>query len=336
MNFIEKIEGLKPLIILKTIGIMFIGLIFLAIASQILFSTFSGFGGGNYESDSYSGYNAISSMSAGKSMKLSMRNVTDSYSNEQAFAPGNDAEDFEVREYNATIKTRKLDETCEVVANLKVKDYIIFENSQKQNLSCNYSFKVKNDNLEEVLGIINGLKPENLSENKFTIKQTVSDYTSNIDLLKNKIKSIDDTLNNAVKAYDDITRLATQTRDVESLAKIITSKIDIIERLTQERIKINQQLDNIERSKALELDRLEYSYFNINIIENKFVDTVSIKNSWQRSIKSFVRDLNQTLQDVTINLATFMFRGIQIALYFVILLLVIKHGWRFTKRIWRN
>jgi hypothetical protein len=338
MKILEKIEELKPLVIIKTIGIAIVVLVFFAVASQLLMSSFGTLTDRNYAKESISSYNnsfGLKSAST-QSMRLSSRNVSDSYGGNEEFAPGSDAEDFEVKEYNATIKTRKFEKTCSTISDLKNKEYVIFQNSQKYNTNCNYSFKVANKNLDEILAIVNSLKPENISENKYTIKQVVSDYTNEVDLLNKKIESIDDTLNNAVKAYDDITKLATQTRDVENLAKIITSKIDIIERLTMERMKINSQLDRIERSKSQELDRLEYSYFNVNIIENKFVDTVSIKNSWQRSIKNFVMDLNQTLQDVTINLATFLFRGIQIALYLFILLLVIKHGWKFTKRIWKK
>jgi len=157
-----------------------------------------------------------------------------------------------------------------------------------------------------------------------------------VDILKKKIASIEKTLADAVSAYDQVTRLATQTQNVDSLAKIIDSKIGIIERLTQERININAQLERLSRAKAEQLDRLDYTYFNVSVVENKFIDGQNLKDSWKAAIKNFVRDVNNVFQDITVNLVTLLFLILQYVIYFFIVLMVVKYGWRSVKYIWKK
>jgi len=270
---------------------------------------------------------------------LSVRNVVSSPSVvpiTNNVITGDNAEDFEVTDYNANIETRHLEDTCKQISGLKSREDVIFENSNEYEKGCNYSFKVKHGSVEEILNLIKTLDPKDLSENKYTIKRLVDDYTSEVEILEKKIASIEKTLSDAVKAYDEVTRLATQTQNVESLAKIIDSKIGIIERLTQERININAQLERLARAKSEQLDRLDYTYFNVNILENKFVDGQSLKDSWKAAIKSFVRDINTITQDITINLVSLLFVILQYVIYFFIILIVAKYSWSLAKRIWQK
>ncbi|PIR93319.1 hypothetical protein COT99_01400 [Candidatus Falkowbacteria bacterium CG10_big_fil_rev_8_21_14_0_10_43_10] len=247
---------------------------------------------------------------------------------------GADAEEFEVTEYSAAIETRRLEDTCARVAALKARDDVVFESAGEYEKSCNYSFKVKQDSVAEILSIINELDPKELNENTYTIKRLIDDYAGETEILEKKMASIEETLANAVKAYDDITNLATRVQDVESLAKIIDSKINIIERLTQEKINVNAQLERLERAKAEQLDRLDYTYFNIYVLENKFVDGQNLKDSWKIAVKEFIRDINEVVQDITVGLAAMIFFALQYIIYFFIILVIVKYGWHWTKKIW--
>ncbi len=190
--------------------------------------------------------------------------------------------------------------------------------------------------MEEVLKLIKDLGAKEISENTRTIKRQIEDFTSEEEILKNKQASIDETLNNAITAYDEITALATKTNNADSLAKVIESKIKIIERLTQEKINIRAQLDRLARSKALQLDRLEYTYFNVNIIENKYIDGKSIKDSWKAEIKKFVSDVNDIAQNISINLLKFLLNLVLVLAYCFILLFIAKIIWRAVKYIWNK
>jgi len=341
MEFFKKFD-FKLGSLLKTAGIVLLIVVVLALAIRLIGASInSAFNnktsGVAYQNSSFSaekGYGEGGVSYDQSAVGLSIRNVAPSPS--EPPTPGNDAEDFEVTEYNATIETSRLDDTCAEITGLKAKDYVVFESATKYDTGCNYAFKVKNDQVEEILDIVKSFNVKKLSESVFTIKKLINDFTSEKEILENKKKSIDDTLKNAIEAYDKITVLASQSRDVESLAKIIDSKITIVERLTQERINVNSQLEILERSKAEQLDRLEYTYFNLNVFENKLIDGESIWDSWKNAVKELITDVNKTIQGITINLAGFIFLALQYVIYLLILLIAAKYGWQLVKYIWKR
>ncbi|MCK9438785.1 hypothetical protein M0Q39_01760 [Patescibacteria group bacterium] len=344
--------NLKPANIFKIAGLALVVIIVITLAFRLIGSSFKSLTPGSngrsvvtqdamfdMDDEEY----AMKDMGYGESggsVGLSIRNVIAT----EPFMPpmdntatmGDDAEDFEVTEYGANIETRHLEDTCKKVADLKSNEDVIFENANEYERSCNYNFKVKHDSVNEILAIIEELDPKELNENTYTIKRLIDDYTSEVEILEKKMASIEETLNNAVSSYDDITDLATRTQDVESLAKIIDSKIRIIERLTQEKININAQLERINRSKAEQLDRLEYTYFNVRVVENKFIDGQNLKESWKVAVKSFVRDINTVAQDITINLVSLLFLILQYIIYLFIMLIIAKYGWKFAKNVWKK
>ncbi|MDP3899625.1 MAG: hypothetical protein Q8Q23_00935 [bacterium] len=335
---------------LKIAGVALVTIIVVAIAFRLLGSSFTSIikqtklgnvsSGGMFAYDLDKGYAENMADGADSGAALSARNVIA----EPAFMPpredeiisGDDAEEFEVTEYNAYIETRHLDTTCAAITDLKTRADVIFENANEYDQGCGYNFKVKRESVAEVLTLIKNLDPKDLSENTFTIKKQIEDFTSETEILQKKLDSINETLENAISAYDDITELATQTRDAESLAKIIDSKIGIIERLTQSRINTGAQLERLERAKAEALDRLAYTYFHVNISENKFIDGEQLKDSWKMAVKQFVRDVNDIAQDLSINLATLLLLILQYVIYLGIILVIAKYGWRLAKYFWQK
>ncbi|MFA5021741.1 MAG: hypothetical protein WC508_01525 [Patescibacteria group bacterium] len=347
-EFLKKMD-LKPITILKIAGVILLVIILLAATFRLLGSSFNSLIGrsdikGISVFDSSKDY-ALEQIAESKpaaygtsgGVNLSVRNVVASPKMVVGQPTvGDEAEEFEVTEYNSLIKTRQLKKDCAVFIDLKAKDYVIFENATQSEKNCYYTFKVKNVQAEEILGVIKSLNPKDLSQNTYTIKKLVDDYTGQLEILEKKKQSINETLDSAIKSYDEITALATRTQDAASLAKIIDSKINIIERLTQERINVNEQIDLLSRSKSEQLDRLEYTYFYVSLIEDKYVDLISLKESWQAAIKEFVRDINRVAQDITVNLVVVLFYLLQYAIYFFIALIVVKYGWQLAKYIWKK
>ncbi|PIT87997.1 MAG: hypothetical protein COU29_04280 [Candidatus Magasanikbacteria bacterium CG10_big_fil_rev_8_21_14_0_10_36_32] len=351
MQFLNNLN-LKPTNILKIAGLVLVSAVVITLAFRLIGSSLKtqtqkiSIGNAMYQTaPSYDAggmaYEKSANMTYGQdsiTIGLSSRNavsVSTPITHSES-TTGDNAEEFEVTEYNANIETRHLQDTCGQIASLKSRADVIFENANEYERSCNYGFKVKRENVDEILAIIEALNPKELNENTYTIKRLVDDYTSEVDILNKKIKSIEETLTSAVKAHDNVTALAAQTQNVESLAKIIDSKINIIERLTQERININAQLERLDRAKADQLDRLNYTYFNVYAAEDKFVDIRNLKDSWKEAIKSFVRDINKVLQDITINLIALMFIVLQYIIYFFIVLIVVKYGWKLIRYIWKK
>ena len=341
MEFLNKYN----LTVGKVVKMVFIGLgliIAFALVAQLVKVPFGsgsmgGFGGVMSGAPAYN-MMAQDSYSEGVSYsaKLSTRNVSPIMPPRPSGSTGNDAESYEVTDYNAQIETRNLAETCGEVTGLKALDYVIFENASQSDRQCNYTFKVEHTYVEEILAAIKELDPKDLTKNTYTIKRQVDDFTSEIEILTKKRDSIDKTLESALRAYDEITAIATRTQNAEALAKIIDSKIGIIERLTQERININATLDQLSRAKSEQLDRLLYTYFHVNVYENIYFDWENIVDSWNAAIKNLVRSINSVLQSVTTGLLSFLLWLLPFIVYGFIIVFVVKYGWRWVKAIWQR
>ncbi len=343
MDFLEK-YNLTPIKILKFTGFAFLALFaFIFLLSIILSSlnTARMKGGALLGMPMNSAYDyaptySVSSMAPEFSgAMLSTRNLMPNLM-PMPGATGNDAENFEVSDHSATIETRDLVHTCNTVSALKARSYVIFENATESDTNCYYRFKVAHANAAEILGILKALNPKDLSENTYTIKSQIEDFTSETEILEKKRISIDSTLTTALSAYDDITDLAVKTENAEALAKIIDSKIQTITRLTDERLNINEQLDRLARAKAEQLDRLAYAYFGVTVYENKYFDWEHIRDSWKATLKNFVDSVNRSLQNATVGVIGFVFIVIPYLIYLFLLLIVAKYGWKITKHIWKQ
>lgn len=356
MEFLKNLPTLTPVLVLKLIGIGVAAILLLAFAFQLIGSSFGaltgqmrgtmgmvapGYGGGvaydvAVSSDYYDGgYGSKGAYAVSEQSvpQLSARNSMP-YPMSPQGTTGDTAEEFEVAQYNANIETRNLDETCGAVQALKARADVIFENANTYDRGCGFTFKVEKKSVEDVLAIIKALDVKELSENIYTIKAQIDDFTSETEVLQKKRASIDQTLTNALTAYDEITRLATNTQNADALAKIIDSKIGIIERLTQERININEQLDRLARAKADQLDGLDYTRFNVNVYENKFVDGERLKDSWKNAVRATIEEVNVILQEATFGLLALLFLIAQWLLYAAIALVIAKYAWKFGKYIW--
>src|SRR3989344_5478126 len=199
MDFLNKFN-LKPSNVLKIAGLTILAIIVIAFAFRMLGSSFNSLlGKSGFNNVSLQGmtpsydYTESTGLSAGyrqDSIGLSIRNIGSTPGTMPIYrgtgTAGDQAEAFEVTEYAATIETRKLKETCATIVALKAQEEVIFETANEYDHGCNYVFKVQQNTVEEILDIIKKMDPKDLSENTYTIKKLVEDYTSKIDILKNK------------------------------------------------------------------------------------------------------------------------------------------------------
>jgi hypothetical protein len=353
MDFISKLKDLRTGQVFKLAGLALLIAVVLGVAVRLIVPAFNSVGRGGF-----GGMVAgLAPQSASKSMGLGMAEMDMAYADEAVglsvrnvagsnIAPspeppadgtvGSDAEDYEVTEYYGQVETRDLEGDCQQIKDLKGFDYVIFEHASEQDKRCYYRFKVAVANVDSVLAVINAMDPKELTKNTQTIKKLLEDYTSQQEILEKKLWNVEQTLEDAVASYDQITDVATDAADAESLAKIIESKLRILERLTNERININAQLERLARSKAEQLDRLEYTRFNLTIRENKFVDGEQIGDSWKAAVKQFVFDVNRIAQDVSIRLVAVILTILQWALYLLIAVVALKYGWQAAKWIWKK
>lgn len=327
--------------IAKVIGLVILGIIALTVViSLISFSIKTIFGTTNYNQRMGYDYDYAmeESMPMGKGGAFYDGAISSSYYMppipEPGYSTGDDAEEYEVKEYYGMVKTRKLDKTCETIYELKSKDYVIFESSDKDKEYCNYSFKVKKEYGDEIVALIESLDPETFNASVQSIKGTVEGYDNELDILSKKLESIEETLEEAQDAYDDITVLATRQNDAETLASIIDSKLNLIEKLTNERLSIKERIDRYNNSKADQLDRLNYTFFSINVYKDIIFDWEDIKDSWKYETKQLVRNVNEVFQGISIHLATYLVRFAQVVIYIFISVFLLKFVWLGVRYAW--
>ncbi len=247
---------------------------------------------------------------------------------------GDEAEQYEVTQYSVSIETGNSGRDCAAIRDLKSKSYVVFENANEYDRGCSFTFKVQKDNVEEIVTFLEAFKPEDMSENVYSIVSQIKDFTSEEEILTKKLETITTTLETATEAYDDITALAIRTQNAESLAKIIESKLQIVERLTQSRIDVSAQLDRLVRAKAEQLDRLEYTYFHVNVTEVAIVDGDRLSEMWRSAASGTVNDINRILTEMTLGLFALFFLLVQWALYGLILLVIAKFAWKYIVKFW--
>ena len=149
MDFLNKLGSLTPMQALKGAGLILLAIIGLVFSLQLVGTSVKtlvsqnsngtsgsftvgmpGFGGGiAYDGDYATSESAID-MPMGMPT-LSYRNAIGIMPPVNPSPTGDDAEEFEVTAYSATIETRQLQETCDAVSALKAKDYVIFESANE-------------------------------------------------------------------------------------------------------------------------------------------------------------------------------------------------------------
>jgi hypothetical protein len=248
--------------------------------------------------------------------------------------------EYETRNYSAHIRTHAYDEACAAVESWKPLPYIIFEHANRGDIYCSYRFKAERDSVSTVLAELTKLEPRDITEQTEIVKKQLLEYTSTLDVLQKREALLAKTLDDVSSAYDELVALSKDAQDVETLAKVIDGKLAYIERLSQQRLQVASEIDAIARQKAELSDRVEYVYFDVSIEKLEYVNGDELKDSWTYAVRTFVSDLNQTLQDITFGmlalvlwLVQFLLQG---ALLFVVVLVVAKYGWRATRHFWQK
>ncbi len=321
----------------KIFGFLVIGIIGLSLMAAILsFSVrtiVSPFTGGN---GNYGGYPETAEFSKGMAMDsaMSSRNILPPM-------PGGseivdlDAEDYEVKNYNANYQPHDKTEVCDKVLSLKADKEIVFSSSNESDRSCNFTFEAPNARVDEIVAILDDLDPEDLSSSIYTIQKSVEGTSDQLDILNQKLSQTESTLEEAQQAYKDLMKLATSSRDVENLTQLITLKIQAIEQLAQSKISINQQIQQVQNSRAEQLRRIANTTFHVSVYEQRFIDWQQIGNDWKQEIRDFVSNFNSLTQFVTVKMVSFVLYAGASLLYLAIAFGFLKLVWLVGKKVWK-
>lgn len=247
---------------------------------------------------------------------------------------------YETKSYSAHIKTKAYDTACGTIESWKPLEYVVFESANRGDVFCSYRFKVGREHAQGILDQLTQLDPSDMNEQTDTVKRQVEDFTSQLDVLKKREALLADTLDKVSAAYDELVTLSKSAQDVETLAKVIDGKLNYIERLSQQRLQVATELDSIAKAKADLEDRIAFVTFDVSVEKVEYVNGKEIRDSWRSALRSFVRDANETLQQLTIGLLALILWLAQFILqalvFFIVVLVIAKYGWRATKKFWQS
>ncbi len=349
MSFTNLTERIQQVGVAKVLLLIVAAFVVLALVLALIGTAFSGFGRtqrspsyvtfdqkGSFGMAERAAYDsAASAPSVSGDVALSYRNIVPPDGG-QGYVPGNDAEEFEARSFNAAIRTGDLDGVCNTILGWKPEPYVVFLEETRTESACYVRFKVERARVDDVVALLTALRPDDLTVRTETIREQVLDHTSRLDILLGKQKVTEETLEQAARAYDELLALARSAEDVASLSKVIDSKLAQIERLTREQIAIASEIEAVTRQKAAAMDRLDYAEFTVRVSKFQIVDLTGLRESWVAALQQFVRTLNTTLQAMTLGLIAALLHLALFLIYVIVLLVLVKHGWRLARDFWQR
>ncbi len=326
----KLIKGWQSLTLTKKVslvGFLVVLSFFVYLVLMNLMTSSTGLNGQSYDNYSYP-----PNIGLGKTI---LPQPNPSQPTEKSYTSGADAEQFEARDYLATIETSRLTESCQKIEAMRPRPEVIFLSTTNYRTNCHYSFKVENSQTESVLSVLKDLKPKELQQNISTLKKQIENSLNQRDILDKNLLATEEILSEALVAYDNLLSLATTEGDATALATAVREKISLIDQLKQRREQTRQAIDYLNQHLVEQQDRLLYTYFNVSITERKFFNGYSIGESWKYEFEKFVTLANTLLQQLSLGLVSFILHVILYSLYVIIFLVIVKLGYRLLRKIWQ-
>lgn len=251
---------------------------------------------------------------------------------------GDDAEEYERRDYSAQYETRKFEETCTAISDLKPLEYVVFDNSSKSEDWCHYTFRVEVAHEEEVLATLRALDPRDLNINTSTIERSVEYTDSELVMQQRRLESLQETLTQAESSFNSLITQARASGDTATLSEVINNKINTVDRLNQEILNAQDRVDRLTRNREGQTDQIDYAHFNVSVSKVTFFDGDQFADEWKRRVQELFFEVNATLLALTVGLVSFVLGAVQFVIFAGItvvgVIVFAKIVWMFTKRIW--
>jgi len=268
------------------------------------------------------------------------------YSPESSYMPtpivgenGSDAESYERRDYNVQYETRKFDDTCAAINGLKPKDYVVFDNSTKNETWCNYTFRVEVSHEDEVVAMLQGLDPRDFNVNTSSIERTVEYQDSELAMQQRRLESITQTLTQAETSFNSLISQATREGDTKTLSEVINNKINTLDNLNQQLLSTQDRIDRLMKNRGDQIEQIEYAHFYVSVSKITFFDAQRFTDEWKQNVQEMFTKANATLVVLTVGLVAFLLGALQFVIYGALLVLGLtifaKIAWTVIKRIWK-
>ena len=252
---------------------------------------------------------------------------------------GADAEEYERRNYNAHYETRRFEQTCTAIADLKPLEYVVFDNSNKSEDWCSYTFRVEVAHEDAVVETLKTLNPRDFNIDTATIERSVEYTDSELAMQQRRLVSLQETLAQAEDAFDALLARARAQGDTATLSEVINNKIATSERLNQQILNAQDRVDRLTRQQTGNTEQIDYAHFYVNVERVRIVDTGYYADQWKWHAQELFDEVNKTLIALTVGLIGFILKAVQFILFAGVALIgaavFAKGMWVAVKRIWK-
>lgn len=340
----DKLKNLDFKIIAKFFGLGILILIFLVIAGWLIGSIFGNLGN---IFNSNSSYNDSSYPTASKWLSFGWEKIdsslgaSDTINYTENSVPSNVQNDnYDVKSYNVTIDSNKVEKDCnDLVAWLK-KDYIKKDNISQSRHYCSLSVKVLKWKESEFIAFLQSFKINDLQTNITNIVKSYVNLADKIDETKKRLAETEAQLQQTKTSYDELWNALKNknisAESIDALNKIILNKSELIAKFSKERETLVDSLNSYTKQKQDYDEQIKYIDFYIQINEKIIFDWENIKEGWYNDYKELVNTFNETFKNLSVNLVSFLLKTVNFVVYAVLSIFLVLIWGKWLYRMWRR
>lgn len=244
-------------------------------------------------------------------------------------------ERYETTSYNLHANSRKFENHCETLTNLKAEEAIHFKYINTNVNNCNARFFVEEDRVAGVLSQFESSSDVTISRNTESVTRHKENLDNQSNIVRQQLASVERTLAEAEVAYDEIVTFARSNKDAATLSEAIREKLQQIDYLTQRKISLTSQLSNYAQQSADLSERLNVVEFYANFSRSNPVQVGEHSRMWERAWEDLSDKFTQTLIGLTAFFGIFLLYVVQYGLYLLVLIFAARFVWKAARKIWR-
>ena len=244
-------------------------------------------------------------------------------------------EAYETTDYRGHAQTERFAEACATLRTLKAEERFHFQSLTERRNQCSATFFTEEVHAADARAALARIDSIDLSRTTRSVTRLRARIDSQIDILEDRLRTIETTLTEAEADYDALRVLAREERDTESLTRAITDKIEVMEMLSERETRLTQQLTRLHRQAQDLEERLGMVKFNVSV-ERLFPIMNEDRHRFARAWDRFSDQLTFMGIALTAYLATFLLWMVQAVIYLAIVLVFARLLWFAVRLLWRR
>lgn len=246
-----------------------------------------------------------------------------------------DLEKYETTDYSVYARTKDFDDACSLLTDLKARDDVDFRNFSEQLNYCSATFYTEEDNVDEVTERFSEIDGVEMSRDTVSVTRQRSNIQTRTGVLMEQLASVENTLTMAETQYAELTEIARAEGDASALTRAIRDKLSTIETLNQRRISLVSQIQQLDQQAADLNERIGVVAFNVSFSRAYPIYPDEDSRKWENAWEELSDSFTYFLIGFTVYLGIFILKVVQYAFYGLILLLLVRFGWKVVRRVWR-